>query len=498
MRLYKNFHVYKNTLLVREINDGKEKKLRIPIKPSYYFVTEKDSEYKSVFNDNLIKLDFDSQYEAKEWFKDYESMRSKIFGYPNYEYTVINQEYPGELAPKFNIDLMTIGIVDIETTVEHGFPDPMRGNEAINLISLGLMGNGHKGKIKCFGYGDAIVTDPDAEYVKCHDEKDMLKSFINYWNINNIDIITGWNIAEFDIPYIIKRVEIVLGDDWVKALSPWKLVFGRNAKNDFGKEIVKYDIVGINVFDYLELYKKFTYSDQESFKLDYIAMVELGDKKVEYDCSFKDLYTKYYQMFVDYNIHDVRLIIKLEKKLGFISLGSTIVYKAKVAFQDVFTTVRVWDVIIANALSGRNKFVPTFLTHSTSGGDYGGGYVKPPLIGFYQWLASIDATSLYPSIERSFNTSTETILPVSEFIPLTPDDVVNKTPKFQEACAKAKRLNATLAANGAMFSKEFQGIIPELNELYFNQRKTEKELGKRYERAAASIASILAERGVTV
>lgn len=555
MKIYKNFYVYKNNVLVREVNNGQERKFKIPIKPSYFFVTDKNSEHKSVYGENVIKMDFDNSFEAKDWLKTYETMKSKIYGFPHQEYTVIHNEYPGDVTPNFNINNMTVGIFDIETETEGrqfltsheiqvrkkggsltqnmsigrfellhrdqyevkdiidglwkpyedttyfpkgGWPNHETANEAINLISISLKGNGHEGHIKCFGWGDAEVFDDDAEFIKCEDERDLLLQFILHWSASSIDIISGWNIAGFDIPYLIKRVIQVLGEDYAKMLSPWKLIIEKNTKSDFGKEITKYDIVGINIFDYLELYKKFTYTDQESFKLDYIALAELDDKKVEFDCSFRELYTKYYQAFVDYNIHDVRLVRKLDDKLGFISLGCALMYKAKVCSSDIFTTVRIWDVIISNALYDRKIYVPTYLRHAGAAAPYVGGYVKNSLAGFFKWLVSIDATSLYPSIERTFNISPETLLDPKEFITMNADDIVHNTEKSRIASAKAKSLNACVTANGAMFSKDKQGIIPELNEFYFNQRVKEKKLGKDYEKAAAAIANILKERGVTV
>lgn len=496
MDFYKNFYVHKNMLLVREVRNGRENRYKLPIKPSYYFVTDKESEYKSIYKHNLIKLDFDNQFEAREWIKQYDTMRDKIYGFPHHEYVMINEQYPGTL--QFDLKKMNIAIIDIETQTEHGFPDVERANEVINLISITISGNDNTGVIKCFGFGDAKVTDKDAEYIQCRDEKDLLKQFLNYWIISNIDIVSGWNIAGFDIPYIIKRMEVLFGEDYAKQLSPWKIITKRQAKNDFGQEVTKYEIAGINILDYLELYRKYVQNDSESYKLGYIAQVELDDDKIEFDCSFKEFYTNHYQTFVDYNIHDVRIVKNLETKLGYIALACAFVYKAKIAFQDVFTVVRVWDVILTNILSTRNILVPTFINGSDGGSSYGGGYVKDPITGFFKWLISIDATSLYPSIERTLNQSPETILDPSLFISLTPDDIVFRTPRFKEAVKQAHELNACLSANGALFSREKQGIIPEMNELYFNQRKVEKELGKKYEKAAAMAASILRERGIEV
>ncbi len=560
MKIYKNFHLHKNTILVRELKDGIVSKYKIPLKPSYYFVTDKPSQYKSIYGDNLIKMDFNNSFEAKEWADMYKTQKDKIFGFPHGEYIKIHELFPGDLSKQFNINDFNVSIIDIETQAEGrvyplsyqlkvknkitdeistltvydfeqrdtskylvmqsndwveynasiyypkgAWPDHESANEEINLISLSIKGPSNKKNkgffIKTFGTKDVVLDAEDAkdtEYVNCSNEKELLKEFVEYWSTLDIDFLSGWNSTSFDMPYLIKRIVHVFGEEYAKNLSPWKIINTKKTKNDYGKEITLFDIVGISQLDFLLLYKKFSQNEAENYKLDYIANLELDDKKVEYDCSFRELYTKHYDLFTKYNIHDVRLVGLLEKKLGFIALACTMLYRAKVTAPDVFTTVRIWDVIITNYTADRNIFVPAFLSDNSSAGSYGGGYVKDPIVGFFKWLLSIDATSLYPSIERTLNTSPETILNSSEFIKITPLDILNNTPLYLSAVDNAKQKNASLAANGALFSNEKQGIIPALNEMYFNERVVEKSLGKQYEKAASKISKILESRGVSV
>lgn len=493
MKFYKNMFVHKNNLYVREFNNGIENRLKRRISPSYYFKTDKESEHKSIYGDNLIKLDFDSQYEARQWMEQYESQKHHIFGFNNYEYIMINEMYPNEI--EYDLDNMLIGIVDIETENEGsgGFATPETAHEKINLISMIKKGFNGDEIIHCFGWGDAVIEADDAIYHQCRDEKHLLMQFINYWQDAYVDVITAWNIS-FDIPYILKRVELVLGEDWVKKFSPYKIITNKMSKNLFGKEYTEYFIGGITVIDYLAMYRKFKPQVQESYKLDYIVKEELGDAKVEYDCVYREFYRQHYQTFVEYNIHDVRLVLKLDKKLGYLSLAATIGYSAKVALEDVLGTVRVWDVIINNHLSQHNIQLPSF--GKGRGEKYAGGYVKSPLVGFYEWLMSIDATSLYPSIMIKSNISPETMVNPSEFSPLTADDVLYKTDNYKTAIEKAISLNATLCANGSMYYKDRQGVIPELTSYYFDKRVYEKKLGKKYEAVALNIEKILKERGV--
>ncbi len=548
-KFYTNFYVHKSTLLVKEYDNGIVNQLKFKIKPSLYYVTNKPSEHKSIFGHNLIKMDFESTYEARTWLKDYQKVKQNIFGFPHHEYTMINQIYPDM---QFNVNKLLVGVFDIETETEGrnyskkhiirvrkdatvkeenelylsigsfefmtnfeqyqvydetkdewliyretcyypkgGFPNTNTANEAINLISISKKRDGNTSKIMCFGWGDAVIKDKDAEYVKCRDEKHLLLEFLNYWQEEYVDVITGWSIAKFDIPYIIKRIENVLGEDAVKRLSPYDIINGKPDKDTFGAEFTRYFIAGLTVLDYLEIYKKFKPKQQESYKLDHIADVELDDRKVDYNCSFKDFYTKHYQTFVEYNIHDTRLVSKLDDKLGYISLAATIAYKAKVSLEDITGTVRVWDVLIANALSSDNIHVPTYNKNNSDAGSYGGGFVKPPIVGFYEWILSVDATSLYPSEIIFGNISPETMVDPSEFIDITPDDVINRTEKWKEAYLKAKSLNATLCANGAMFYKDKQGIIPKLTKSFFDERQYEKGLGKKYDTTASLIKDIL-------
>lgn len=1018
MKFYTNFYVNKSTLLIREYDNGIENIIKKKISPSYYFVTDKESEHKSIYGHNLIKLDYDTQYEARDWLKQYETMKDKIFGFPHYEYTMINEMYPDM---KYDTNKLLVGVFDIETEAEGrafskkhqikvrnkktpeietylsiyefeqcdvyeyevydemlvetkesatiswfdsydkevvvndmpftkwieyhdscyfpkgGFPDVGQANEAINLISMMKKGRNHTGEIMCFGWGDAVVTDKDATYIRCENEAHLLKEFITYWQDGYVDVITGWNcipvtqsiwldnkiikignikevynrtlhdsllekvypitkkkkydirlengktisssnehifpiiikektkytndltkypiynktlndietilndgiydiyftgnlndntnkdltwkdliinnlelllskgliinirtpylisklsthlgysigeskkislfdidnlltcctieeikhelrniteidlkpingkkytninidspISEndmwfagiwftdgthtktseivitntcesiitrcnnienkkesnkfdrprenmanvapywkckssiynnknillkamlyntilykakkeisvellsqlskpqflsfiagcidgdgsihrdgktgdsyslcnfdnqldnfqellewngiystrtksnvrfktylseithdnkkseiistsmcanaksknirvqiqnnktyirldsitdtneyvdmidiqtnthyfvtqgitthncigFDVPYIVNRITNVLGEDWVKKLSPYKIITGKVEKNIFGSEYTKYTLAGLTVLDYLEIYKKFNPKVQESYKLDFIASMELNDNKIEYEGSFRDFYTKDFQRFVEYNIHDTRLVFKLDKKLGYINLAATIAYKAKVSLDDITGTVRVWDVIIANALAINDIHVPTYNTKNDDTG-YGGGYVKVPLVGFYEWLLSIDATSLYPSEIMYGNVSPETLVDPKYFIKLTPDDFLEKTEKYHQAIAVARSLNATLCANGAMFYKDREGIIPNLTNTYFQSRVYEKNLGKQYDGVATNIKKILKERGVS-
>ena len=170
-------------------------------------------------------------------------------------------------------------------------------------------------------------------------------------------------------------------------------------------------MAGITVIDYLDLYKKFTYTNQESYRLDHIAFVELGQRKLdhsEFD-TFKDFYTGNWQKFIEYNIIDVELVDRLEDKMKLIELALTMAYDAKVNYNDVFFQVRTWDAIIYNYLKRKNIVIPP-KERSEKDSQYAGAYVKEPIPGKYDWVVSFDLNSLYPHLIMQYNISPETLL----------------------------------------------------------------------------------------
>jgi DNA polymerase elongation subunit (family B) len=253
-------------------------------------------------------------------------------------------------------------------------------------------------------------------------------------------------------------------------MSPWGFV---NERKTFikGNEEIHYDIVGIAQLDYLELYKKYTYSKQESYRLDYIASEELGDKKkVNPGDSFKDFYTNHWQQFVDYNIHDVELVDKLEDKMRLIELHLTMAYNAKINFEDVYSQVRMWDTIIYNHLRKKGIVVPA-KTHSGKDAQFEGAYVKDPIIGLHKWMASFDLNSLYPHLIMQYNISPETL--TSEKLSVTVDKLLNQ----EIDTSYVKQRDLALTANGWTYTKEFKGFMPELMEkMYVDRSKFKKQM----------------------
>ena len=385
--------------------------------------------------------------------------------------------YP-EPEIKFDINKIKLTTLDIEVKSENGFPDVESAAEEILLISIQ---DYNTKQIRTWGQGEFNNKQDNVIYKSFNSEYELLNAFINWWMVeeNTPEVITGWNIELYDIPYLSRRLEKVLGEKLMKRLSPWGLVTEDEIYIS-GRKHIAYDVGGITQLDYLNLYKKFTYKAQESYRLDYIAKVELGQQKLdhsEYD-TFKDFYTKGWQKFVEYNIIDVELVDRLEDKMKLIELAITMAYDAKANYVDVFSQVRMWDTIIYNYLKKRNIVIPP-RERSSKSEKYEGAYVKEPIPGKYDWVVSFDLNSLYPHLIMQYNISPETLLDTRH-----PYSGVDKILN-QEVTFEMYKDNA-ICANGAMYRKDIRGFLPELMEKIYKDRTIYKrkmlEAKQQYEK----------------
>jgi DNA polymerase elongation subunit (family B) len=375
---------------------------------------------------------------------------------------------------------MGIWSLDIETTTENGFPDVDNPIERITLITV--MNNNTK-EIFTWGEGNWTpvsdeVKDLNVTYEPCEDETELLTKFGSWWFNNTPDIVTGWNIEFFDIPYLMNRIARVLGrsneqlENKVKnGFSPFDMTRKKVVKV-MGREHTLYDIKGVSQLDYLDLYKKFTYVVRESYKLDYIAEVELGHKKLEnnYD-TFREFYENDWNRFVDYNIVDTQLVDELEDKMKLIELIATMAYDAKCNLGDIYSSVRTWDCLLYNHLLKKNIMIPQ--KRVNEGRTIEGAYVQQPKIGEYDWVLSFDATSLYPSIIMQYNMSPETLVSEPQ-IDTTVDRLLDRETKIDT--------EHSMAANGAKFTRDKQGVFAEITQTFFDDRQKYKKLMKEAER----------------
>lgn len=460
MKFYTNVQLIGNQFLVRGYENGEHFEFRDEFRPTLFVKTKKETKYKTLSGEPVEPIQPGNVRDCREFYKKYEGVQGfEIYGNERYIYQYISEKYPEEEI-KFDINKIKLVTLDIEVASEQGFPDVESCVEEILAISIQ---DYTSKKIITWGVKPFNNVRKDVTYHLCESEYALLNSFINYWIQNTPEVITGWNIQLYDIPYIAKRLNRVLGEKLMKRLSLWGLVSeGEIFIN--GRKHTVFDIGGVTQLDYMDLYKKFTYKAQESYRLDYIAEVELGQKKLDHSefNTFKDFYTKGWQKFIEYNIVDVELVDRLEDKMKLIELALTMAYDAKVNYADVFYQVRMWDNIIYNYLKKRDIVIPQ-KNRSSKNEKYAGAYVKEPVPGKYDWVVNFDLNSLYPHLIMQYNISPETLM--DERHPTaTVDKILNQQLNFDEYKDYA------VCANGAMFRKDVRGILPELMEKMYNER----------------------------
>lgn len=477
---YSNFFLRGKNLFVRRIDNGVRSQIKVPVHPKLYSPDTRNAypntPHRDIFGNKLVELPFDTPSDARDFIRQYDDIEGfQVYGFNRYEYVKIDEMFPGIIDPNEQVmSQLNIGIVDIETKIGQTFARPDNAHQEINAISF--MVNG--GTIKTWSIYNVLNHEPGTIHVCCRDEEHLLKLFVMEWQAANLDIISGWNSSNFDLPYIVKRIEMVLSADYAKNLSPWGLYEFYTETTKYGAEQLRVRIEGIADLDLLELYRKFVLKKQESYSLDYIAGVDLKDKKTPYEGTLKDLYQNDPELFIKYNQHDVRLVWKINAKRKLIENAIMIAYVAKVNFEDAYSTSRPWDAIIGNRLRHDNIHVPCSGGGSKSE-KFEGAFVKDPIIGYHQWVMAFDLTSLYPSLMRQYNISPETIL--DKRFPIRPDDIRLKTDAFKAAAAYAMEHNATLTANGTLYSKDKKGFIPELVGEMFDRRKAAKDEQKEWE-----------------
>ena len=460
MKFYTDVQLFGNTILYCGYENGRKVITRDKLSPTLFVKSNKKTKYTTLEGDPVEPIKFDTVREARDFIKKYENVDNfEVYGNTRFLYQYIVDKFP-EDEIKFDINQINLITLDIEVACENGFPNVRDHNEEILCITVKEF---NTRKITVWGVNPFQNTRKDVNYMLCRDETHLLRAFIAYWSNNYPDIITGWNVAFYDIPYICGRISRVLGDDELKSLSPWKAV-DKKEINIQGRINYTYDIMGMSVVDYMDLYKRFTYTNQESYRLDYIASVELGEKKLdhsEYE-NFKDFYTSDWQKFVEYNIKDVELVDRFEDKMKLIELALTMAYDAKVNYNDIHYQVRMWDNIIFNDLKKRKIAIPPKKGFKKDS-QYAGAYVKEPVPGMYNWVVNFDLNSLYPHLIMQYNISPETLLK-EKHPTVSVDKILNRQVDLSNLEV------ATVCPNGAMYDTHQQGFLPRLMEKMYNDR----------------------------
>ena len=458
MNFYTNVQLVGDQVLYRGYENGERVMYRDSFSPELFVPSQKQTNYKTLDDTYVKPIQFGGAKEARDFIKKYSDVDNfEVYGYERFLYQYIAQKFPQDEI-KFDMSNMEIITLDIEVECENGFPDVESASESILCLTIK---NLNTKKLIVWGTREFNNTRDDVEFVYCYDEKDLLHKFLTYWVENTPDIVTGWNVYLYDIPYICRRIERVFTEKHMRSLSPWNLINYREFVVQ-GRKQIAYDLGGVSCLDYLDLYKKFTYTNQESYRLDHIAFVELGQNKLDHSEfeNFKAFYTNNWQKFVEYNIIDVELVDRMEDKMKLIELCLTMAYDAKQNYEDVYSQVKTWDNIIYNYLKKQNIVVPPKIIHRKDAA-YAGAYVKEPIPGRYDWVVSFDLNSLYPHLIMQYNISPETL--VEEKHPsVTVDKILTQPVMYDEKYA--------LCANGAQYRKDFQGFLPKLMQKMYNDR----------------------------
>ena len=488
MGFYTNVKVMGDKIYVRGIDDDGTRyiKREIDYSPILFNPSRTKTDYTTLDGKYVSPKPYETIGKARKKIEDTQDIfNSHVYGCDRFDTTYIGEEYPNDID--YDLSKIIIANIDIEVASDEGFPVPELAMSPI--ISIAVKYND---KFFVFGYGEPdgcnikhTLADRGINYISCKNESDLLDRFLDSWIAFYPDIVTGWNVNGFDIPYIINRLEKIKGKRKSRLISPWGYYKDRKVPGRYGGETIKFLIAGISVLDYFELYQKFTYVNRETYRLDYIANVELGESKLSYS-EFGNLHTLYkrdYHKFIEYNVKDVELVDRLEDKMKLIEMAIALAYSAKVNFSEVFSQVRMWESLCYHHLNKSNKVFPE-RKESNKTSKFEGAYVKDPQVGFHRWVVSFDLNSLYPHLMMQYNLSPENLLTEedvsSDLVATLREDVWQSSIEYDKIIDKEldtsllKRDNLTIAPNLMFFKRDEQGFLPEILEDLYNRRKESK------------------------
>lgn len=455
--------------------NGKRTMLTTTFEP-YLYTEDARGDKTSIYGTKLKKKKFNNSYNRSKFLRD--SGIKRVFeNMPANQQFLIDTYWQENEKPEFNSHPVKFCFLDIETFSVDSFPDVDNPTHTVNVITC--YDNFSK-KFHTFGlkpYEGKL--DDNVVYKHCIDERHLFVQFLEYLEDDYPDILSGWNSEGFDIPYIINRMEKILGTEYVNRLSPVGNVFYRMMRGSFGQEKKRYYIDGIACLDYLDVYKRFCLKLRESYKLDAIGELELGQNKVDYGgVSLASLSEEDWEKFIDYNIQDVNLLVRLEEKLQYLPLLRMLSYVGLTTLEGAMGTIQVINGALCIRSRKRGEIISTFIRSDTEGKNPG-AYVAEPKQGFKDYIVSFDANSLYPNVMISLNTSPETKVGKVETVgdKIVLQHVSGKQFSLDKtAFAKfIKEEECALSKAGILFSQKKKGIIPEFLEYHYNQRVIIKE-----------------------
>jgi DNA polymerase elongation subunit (family B) len=472
---YTNVARYGSSILYRGYKDHLLIQKKIKYEPTFHIPGKDDDEnFRALDGCPVGSIKPGTMRECKDFIDKYKDVSNfNVYGTTNYVHQYLSETFERDI--KFDPAKICVRTIDIEVASPDGFPEPAVAGYPVITITLK---DSNKSTFHTWGLYDfdPSKVSHSVLYRKCETEYDLLASFMDFWIDSYPDVLTGWYSELFDVPYLVNRISRILGEKVASNLSPWGKV---HADDKFisGKTQVAFDLVGISQVDYIDIFKKFTLNtlgQQESYTLDYIGNVVLGDKKLDYSeyGSLHNLYNSDFQKFVEYNIQDVSLVERLDQKLGLIELVYTLAYRARCNFEETLGTVGIWDAILYNEYKRRKIAIP--FRQSTHVRPIEGGFVKDPQLGGHKWVVSVDLNSLYPRLIVMYNMSPETVGP---FLSGYSADILLdmlKTGKLANV-----PVNHCVTATGQTYRTDVQGVIPEIIDGFYDERvKIKDELNK--------------------
>jgi DNA polymerase elongation subunit (family B) len=408
------FNQNKDIIHVTERNDKGNRVFReYPANYSFYYKDQK-GKYDSIFGDKLSRYATTNGRAFKKEKKMYGGQ--KLFESDvNRTFKCLADNYLGKDTPNLNLAFFDI---EVDFNKDLGFAPPEDPFNAITAIAVHL--SWLKTTVCLVCKPDTLSREDAAEICSrfpdtmlMETEEELLKTFLEL--IDDADVMSGWNSEGFDIPYTVNRISRTIGKEYTKKFCLWDQYPKRREFEKYGKAQETFDTIGRLHLDYMALYQKYTYHEMHSYSLDAIGEYELGERKVEYQGTLDQLYNNDFYTFIDYNRQDVELLVKLDAKLQFIDLANVIAHDNTVLIQTTMGAVAVTDQAIINEAHHRGLIVPDkerdkVQKHYPQSTQAAGAYVATPVTGRHEWIGSMDLNSLYPSILRSLNLSTETIV----------------------------------------------------------------------------------------
>ena len=466
---YSSFYQTGNKVFIRKINlDGSRTNYSLDYKPKLYIVSDDiNCEFKNLNGEELQEIEFSSIKSAKEYAEAYQG---KMYGFPRWGYSALDDEFPYDI--EYDFDDLRIAYIDIETKSDTHYSTVANPDQPVVLIQIL-----YKDIYYIFGTDIYISYNNNVKYIKCRNEEDLLKKFVQLFRKFDLDIISGWNSQGYDIPYLYSRMSSLGLLDTFKKLSHFNMI-DTNEVEVFGKKQLRVDIKGIQHLDLIELIKKFDNKKYENYKLDTVANAILKKRKVQYKGSLDELRVTNFEEFVNYGLRDVELLAEIESVKNLIRMVVTVAYLDKTNYIDAFSQVRMWDVRCMGFLKHEYKIqVPYLIAKEDddfveSDDKFEGAFVYKPKPNKYEWVMSDDVQSMHPSIIMSFNISPETYVGNSK----------KNVEFFLKDNAKHTRSliddNVACLANGAMFDRSYEGFMPKLVRIVFNMRIDAKNQSK--------------------